>query len=244
MTTASATAITMPANWPCDKTASAPCSMVSLILSCFSSLREICSGTPVLLNGFEHVIVTQHSTRKPLESFVGLKLDLLFRVEKFRASSPAVRTVLVWNHEDGLHSLRRGTFTERHGVRRAHESAVQVLKVRKDNDCGNQAAHRCHRGDDTAPLLCPRRCHKFESEPASFRSRPEAACKQKCGSQHSFRPFQGPEPHADQAARGHGPQRSGRRLERSGNFPAPLLAGSARHLHQSEGYGFEQRNFL
>src|SRR6266851_9092746 len=35
----------MRVNCPCEITASAPCSMVSLILSCFSSLREICSDT-------------------------------------------------------------------------------------------------------------------------------------------------------------------------------------------------------
>src|SRR6266567_1109061 len=80
MTTASATAITMPANCPCDRTASAPCSMVSLILSCFSSLREICSATPTLLNGFEYAIVAQDSTRTRIRQPVPMHLKQMARI--------------------------------------------------------------------------------------------------------------------------------------------------------------------
>src|SRR5262249_60444407 len=79
MTAASATAITMPINCPCDRTASAPCSMVSLILSCFSSLRERCSDTLALLNGFGPTIVTQEGARRLIRRNPLLWADLLFR---------------------------------------------------------------------------------------------------------------------------------------------------------------------
>src|SRR5215470_11697168 len=79
--------------------------------------------------------------------------------EKHRATFPAVRTVLVWNHEDSLHSLWRGTSAERQGVWRALEGAVQVLEVRKDYNRENQTANGCHGGDDATSLLRPRQCH-------------------------------------------------------------------------------------
>src|SRR5205823_7444745 len=92
MAMASTTATAMPANWPCDRTASAPCSMVSLILSCFSSLREICSGTHALLNGFEHAIVTQDANSRLIPATGSPHVDLLFRQQSGgRSSQPFER---------------------------------------------------------------------------------------------------------------------------------------------------------
>src|SRR5260370_10267495 len=55
----------MSVSCPWEMTASAPCSMVSLMWSCFSSLREICSDTHALLRDLEVVIVTQDYHRLP-----------------------------------------------------------------------------------------------------------------------------------------------------------------------------------
>src|SRR5579863_1445499 len=52
-----ATSRAMEARRVWEKTASAPCSMVSRTLSCFSSLREMCSDTSVLLPELETPIV-------------------------------------------------------------------------------------------------------------------------------------------------------------------------------------------
>jgi hypothetical protein len=52
-----------------------------LILSCFNSLREICSGTRALLNGLQHAIVAQDDNRKPDSKgrLPETGADLLFR---------------------------------------------------------------------------------------------------------------------------------------------------------------------
>src|SRR5271163_4537912 len=44
-----------------ESTASAPCAKDSLILSCFNSLREMCSDTVTLLNDLEPAIVAQET---------------------------------------------------------------------------------------------------------------------------------------------------------------------------------------
>src|SRR5689334_10970042 len=123
----------MLANCPCDKTASAPCSMVSLILSCFSSLREICSATRALLNGFEYAIVTQDGTDKPVRNPLPGR-GFTFPAEKLRAIFSATRTVLLWNHENCLYSLWRRASAQRHGVWQAFESTIQVFEMREKHD--------------------------------------------------------------------------------------------------------------
>src|SRR5215472_4976902 len=100
--------------------------------------------------------------------------------------------VLVWKYEDGLHALWRGASAERYGVWRAFKGAVQMLEVRKNDNCRDQAAHGRHRGDDAASLLRPRQCHQFEPESASSRSALETAREQKCDPRHSLRPLERP----------------------------------------------------
>src|SRR5438132_2498721 len=122
-------------------TASAPCSMVSLILSCFSSLREICSDTRTLLIGLECIIVTQEPDHRRARSADRrcVAQVLPFRSKKCRARSRGHRMVLILKYADGLHSLWRGTFAERGAIRRPYKSAVQMLELREDHDRGDQA---------------------------------------------------------------------------------------------------------
>src|SRR5579859_580922 len=122
----------MPANCPWEKTASAPCSMVSLILSCFSSFREICSGTPALLNGLEYVIVTQDCARKPIRNLFP-RNGFTFPADSEKAFSPTVRTVLLWSHEDCLYSLRRGALAKGHRIWKASKSPIQVFEMRQNH---------------------------------------------------------------------------------------------------------------
>src|SRR5712672_1981340 len=80
---------TISVNCPWEITASAPCSMVSLILSCFSSLREICSDTHALLNGLETAIVTQDNNRKRVrQTRCGQICGLPFCLKMFEAYIP------------------------------------------------------------------------------------------------------------------------------------------------------------
>jgi hypothetical protein len=59
-----------------------------------------------------------------------LKCGFTFAPEKCPASSKALRMVLILEYADGVHSLWRGAFVEGWGIRRAHESAVQMLELR------------------------------------------------------------------------------------------------------------------
>src|SRR5215472_15796885 len=145
-----------------------------------------------------------------------------------------LRTVLAWNYEDSLYSLRRRTFVKGYGIWRPLQGAVQVLEMRKDHDRGNQAANRLHRGDDSSSFLRARQCHQLEIESTSTRSRIAAAREQESCSQHRLWPLEGPDSYANEASGGSGPQRRGCGFESSGNFPAPLLAGSPGYLHQPE----------
>src|SRR5258708_39751117 len=106
----------MSVNCPCEITASAPCSMVSLILSCFSSLREICSDTQTLLMGLEYVIVTQEPDyRRALKGDHGRGADFYLSLAKCRGGSRVSRIVVDLKGAERLASLLCAAF----GGRRA-----------------------------------------------------------------------------------------------------------------------------
>src|SRR4029077_16039578 len=114
-------------------TASAPCSIVSLILSCFSSLREICSDTHTLLGGLELVIVAQDSGRRRRLGREAVCTPVWIYQCARGLGDVRHRTAEGANLEyaDSVHSLRRGACAERRAVWRAFESAVQVLEMRE-----------------------------------------------------------------------------------------------------------------
>src|SRR5882724_9720858 len=155
-------------------TASAPCSMVSLILSCFSSLREICSDTHALLIGLECLIVAQVPTRRRVRK-ASREHGLTASHEIWPLFSKALRMVLTLECADGVHSLRRGSFAEGRASQRPFKGAVQVFKMRENDNCGDQAARGFHGGHVATSLLCEGKRHEFEFEFATARSGSAAA---------------------------------------------------------------------
>src|SRR5205807_9733532 len=85
-----------------------------------------------LPNGLEHVIVTQDGSARPTRSSTMARITS--PTESREVVAPILRTVLVWRYEDSLYSLRCRTSTQRHGIWRAHESAVQVFEMRENNN--------------------------------------------------------------------------------------------------------------
>src|SRR4029077_6756957 len=99
------TSTTMNVNCPWEITASAPCSMVSLILSCFSSLREICSDTPALLSGLETAIVTQDNDGRRIRK-IQCRWSTVPPEKCSRDTYEERRMVLILKDAGGLYPLR------------------------------------------------------------------------------------------------------------------------------------------
>src|SRR5437899_3058676 len=164
-------------------TASAPCSIVSLILSCFNSLREICSdtcspeGSGTCHRSIRCCIRRIRRVPRMLGGFT-------FALKTLPAPSQGPRVVLILKDADGVHSLWRGAFAERGPAWRPCESAVQMLEVWKNNDRGNQTAHGFHSGDVSTSFVCKGECHELEFEFAAPRSRNSTAGESQGGSQH------------------------------------------------------------
>src|SRR5438309_11516612 len=100
-------------------TASAPCSMVSLILSCFSSVREICSDTRTLLIGLERMILAQEADHRWAGHGLGARVaEFTLSCEKHWASPKGNGMVLILEHAGSWHSLGRRRLADRWGIRR------------------------------------------------------------------------------------------------------------------------------
>src|SRR5438067_7958332 len=95
-------------------------------------------------------MVTQDGNSKPCRATGDPAVDLLFRPQTAGPSPRALRTVLLWNHEDSLYSLRDRKSTRLNSSHVSISYAVFCLK-KKNEECEQHAVGVDATAGDAAP---------------------------------------------------------------------------------------------